>query len=269
MGIKGVDDIVSKLEDSYISVNVTLDTLQAYKVSELFNPANFKEDINHTRKSLRFKINKLNSEFIIKEQEIENLQALITMTETRIREAESASSSRNSSPSRQVVRFNADSMKPQILNYSEATVTSVSEHMRRVQDRVQNMFPNGYSFINYKSNFITTLDKQFSLKSDRFDGCKTEEDMSEMMNELMELKYPSHLRKIDALNPTINSNEEASSMLKRMVVTFNEAKMAQSHWENNLLHLFLKHLPDNEVFRKQREWVSKYLSELSDKGANR
>merc|ERR1712239_23566 len=34
------------------------------------------------------------------------------------------------------------------------------------------------------------------------------------------------------------------------------------------LHVFLKHLPDNEVFRKQREWVSNYLSELSIKGAN-
>merc|ERR1711954_160132 len=84
----------------------------------------------------------------------------------------------------------------------------------------------------------------------------------------MELKYPIHLCKIDALNPTIISNEEASSMLKRMVVNFTEAKMAQSHWENNLLHLFLKHLPDNVVFRKQREWVSNYLSELSNKGAN-
>merc|ERR1711954_57589 len=169
---------------------------------------------------------------------------------------------------RQVVRSNADSMKHQILNNSEATVSTVSEHMRRVQDWVQNMFPNGYSFINYKSNFISTLDKQFSLKSDRFDGCKTEEDVSDMMNEFMELKYPIHLRRIDALNPTINYNEEAQSMLKRMVVTFNEANMAQSHWENNLLHLFLKHLPDNEVFRKQREWVSNYLSELSNRGAN-
>merc|ERR1711954_394127 len=99
--IKGVDDIVSKLEDSYISVNVTLDTLQAYKVSDLFNAANFREDIDHTRKSL---INKLNTEFVMKKQEIENLQALITMTETRIREAESAGSSRNSSPSSPVVR---------------------------------------------------------------------------------------------------------------------------------------------------------------------
>merc|ERR1712081_161757 len=26
-----------------------------------------------------------------------------------------------------------------------------------------------------------------------------------------------------------------------MIVTFEEAKMAQSHWKNNLLHLFLKH----------------------------
>merc|ERR1712081_165864 len=262
------DDIVSKLDDSYIAVNVTLDTLQAYEVNDLFNAANFREDIDHIHKSLKFKIKKSNTEFVIKEQEIENLQALITMTETRIREAESAGSSHNSSPSRPVVRLNADSMKPQILNYSEATVTTVAEHMRRVSDWVQNMFPNRYSFANYKSNFISTLNKQFTLKSDRFDWYTTEEDASDMMNDIMELKYPIHLRRIDALNPTIITNEEASSMLKRMVVNFTEAKMAQTHWENTLLHLFLKHLPDNEVFRKQREWVSNYLSELSNKGAN-
>ena len=77
-----------------------------------------------------------------------------------------------------------------------------------------------------------------------------------MMNDLMELKFPIHLCGIDALTPSINSNEEASSLLKRMVVSFTEAKMSQTHWENALLHLLLKHLPDNEVFRKQREWVS-------------
>ena len=132
--IKGVDEIVSKLEDSYIPVNVTLDILQGYEVSDLFNPANYKEDIDHTRRNLRYKIDKLNTDFVIKKQEIENLQSLISMTEARIREAESASSSRNSSPTRPVVRSNADSMKPQILNYSEATVTTVAEHMRRVLD---------------------------------------------------------------------------------------------------------------------------------------
>merc|ERR1711954_592989 len=51
--IKGVDDIVSKLDESYISINVTLDTLQAYEVSDLFNAANFREGIDHTRKRLR------------------------------------------------------------------------------------------------------------------------------------------------------------------------------------------------------------------------
>ena len=43
--------------------------------------------------------------------------------------------------------------------------------------------------------------------------------------------------------------------------------MGQAHWENILLHLLLKHLPDNKVFRKQRAWISNYLSELSSHGA--
>ena len=102
--IKGVDEIVSKLEEAYITVNVTLDILQGYEVSDLFNPANYKDDIDHTCKNLRYKIEKLNTEFTIKKQEVENIQALISMTEARIREAESASSSLNSSPSRPVVR---------------------------------------------------------------------------------------------------------------------------------------------------------------------
>merc|ERR1711954_44108 len=138
------------------------DTLEAYEVSDLFNAASFKEDIEYTRKSLKNKISKLNKDFLIKKQEIENIQALIAITEARSKEAESAGSSRNSSPSRQVVRSNADTMKPQVLNYSEATVTSVSKHMLQVQDWVHNMFPNGCSFVNYKINFISTLNKQFS-----------------------------------------------------------------------------------------------------------
>ena len=66
--IKGVDEIVSKLEEAYITVNVTLDILQGYEVSDLFNPANYKDDIDHTRKNLRYKIEKLNTEFTIKKQ---------------------------------------------------------------------------------------------------------------------------------------------------------------------------------------------------------
>ena len=125
--------------------------------------------------------------------------------------------------------------------------------MQRVSDWVQNIFPNGYSFPNYLSNFISSVDKQFAIKSERFSQCKTKEDVADMMNDLMELKFPIHLCRIDCLNPSINSNEETSSFLKRMIVSFTEANMSQTHWENILLHLLLKHLPDNEVFRKQRE----------------
>merc|ERR1711954_126437 len=139
--------------------------------------------------------------------------------------------------------------------------------MQRVSYWVQNIFPNGYNFPNYLSNFISSVDKQFTIKSERFSQCKTKDDMADVMNDLMELKFPIHLRRIDCLNPSINSNEETSSFLKRMIVSFTEAKMRQTHLENIILHLLLKHLPDNEVFRKQRKWISNYMSELLGQGA--
>ena len=84
-----------------------------------------------------------------------------------------------------------------------------------------------------------------------------------MIDEITEVKFPIHSRRIEALNPSILSNEEASSFLKRMLVSFTDAKMAQAHWQNILIHLLLKHLPENEVFKKQRDWLSNYLSKLS------
>ena len=73
---------------------------------------------------------------------------------------------------------------------------------------------------------------------------------------------------MDAINPTLRSNEEASSFLKRTLVDFTDAKMAQAHWQNFLIHLILKHLRDSDVFKKQRDFLSSYLSEISiNKGA--
>ena len=87
--------------------------------------------------------------------------------------------------------------------------------------------------------------------------------MAEVLDKIMELKFPIHSCRIECLNPSILNNEGTSSFLKHMLVSFTDAKMAQAHWQNILLHLLLKHLPENEVFRKQREWISNYLSELS------
>ena len=126
--VKAVDDILEKLEEANITVNVTLDILKDYGVSDQFNPAHFSDDIEYTQNNLWYKIDKLQTEFTIRKQEIENCQALISITESRLKETESVSS-RNSSPSRPVVRSNADSLKQPIMNYSEATVTTVAEHM--------------------------------------------------------------------------------------------------------------------------------------------
>ena len=95
--VKAVDDILAKLEEANITVNVTLDILKDYGVSDQFNPAHFSDDIEYTRKNLRYKIDKLQTEFTIRKQEIENCQSLISITESRLKETESVSS-HNSSP---------------------------------------------------------------------------------------------------------------------------------------------------------------------------
>ena len=70
-----------------------------------------------------------------------------------------------------MVRSNADSLKPQTLSYSAATVTTVKEHMKRVEDWINNIYPGGYTFQHYLSNFMSTIDRHFSIKADRFKSC--------------------------------------------------------------------------------------------------
>ena len=190
--VQAVDEIIAKLEESNINVNVTLDILKDYGEHENFNPTDFADDIDYTRRSLRYKIDKLQNEYVIRKTEIENCQSLIALTESRQQKLSSVTSSRNSSPTRPLVRSNADSLKPPILNYSEATVTTVAEHLQRVSDWVNNIFPGGYNFPNYLSNFISSIDKQFSIKAERFSSCKTEDDVADVLDELMELKFPIH-----------------------------------------------------------------------------
>ena len=128
--VQSVDEIIAKLEESSVNVNVNLDILKDFGQLDNFNPEDFTEDIEYTRRSLRYKIEKLQNEFLIRKTEIENSQALIALTESRMQKSSSVSSSRNSSPTRPLVRSNADSLKPPILNYSETSVTTVKEHLQ-------------------------------------------------------------------------------------------------------------------------------------------
>ena len=76
--------------------------------------------------------------------QMENAQSLILLTQAKLEKSASSTSSRNSSPQRSyMVRSNADSLKPQTLSYSAATVTTVKEHMKRVEDCINNIYPGG------------------------------------------------------------------------------------------------------------------------------
>ena len=135
--------------------------------------------------------------------------------------------------------------------------------MKRVNDWILNLYPNGYSFSHYILKFTSSIYLEFSIKGDRFEGCRIDQDLKDQIEDIMEVKYPIHFRRMDAINPTLRSNEEASSFLKRTLVDFTDVKMAQAHWQNLLTHLILKNLPNSDVFEKQGDFLSSYLSEIS------
>ena len=57
--VQAVDNILAKLEEWNINVNVTLDLLKDYGENNNFNTTHFSDDIEYTRKNLRYKIDKL------------------------------------------------------------------------------------------------------------------------------------------------------------------------------------------------------------------
>ena len=182
--MESIDQIIYKLEESSVNINVNLDIIKDFQEIDGFDPDDFSDDIQYTRRNIKYKLEKLQNKFLICKTEIENAQALIVLTESRMQKSTSVSSSRNSSPARPLVRSNADSLKPPMLTYSEATVTTVKEHLQRVEDWINNIFPGGYTFPHYLSNFMSTVNPQFLIKANRFKSCKTEDDLAEVLSKL-------------------------------------------------------------------------------------
>ena len=262
--ISTIELIAQKVEESSDSININLDLIQNTEDLQGFDPDDYEDDITYFRRNIAFKMDRLQSEFLAGKIQLENAQSLISMAKAKMEKSASTSLSRNSSPVRPYIMWsNADSMKPPTLSYSSATVSNVKEHMKRVNDWIPNLYPNGYSFSHYKSNFTSSIDLKFSIKGDSFEGCRMEQDLKDQIEYIVEVKYPIHTRRRDAINPTLRSNEEASSFLKRTLMDFTDAKMAQAHWQNLLIHLILRNLPNSDVFKKQCDFLSRYLSEIS------
>ena len=105
------------------------------------------------------------------------------------------------------------------------------------------------------------IDTEFSIKANHFDNnCHTEKDVKDEVE--MEIKFPIHTRRMASIKPILRSNEDASSFMKWVLVNFDIEKMAQCHWENLLTHLILNNLPDTDKFKKQRDTIASYLSEI-------
>ena len=135
--------------------------------------------------------------------------------------------------------------------------------MEHVEGWITNLYPSGYSFSHFKLNFPSTLDMKFSIKANHFDGCLTEQDTRDEIENIMEVKFPIHTWRMEGIKPIWCSNEDASSLFKHTLVDFDRAKMAQCHWQNLLTHLILNNLPDTYTFKKQRDYLASYLSEIA------
>ena len=138
----------------------------------------------------------------------------------------SQNSYRSSSPARTfVMRSNADSMKPSTLTYNSATLVNVADHLRRVDDCMQNRYPSGYSFALFKSNFNSTIDEEFSCKALHFDRCKSENEVKEEAESIMEIKFPIHTCCMACIKPVLKSNKVASSFFSQVELDFENSKM--------------------------------------------
>ena len=130
-------------------------------------------------------------------------------------ESRSLPNSRSSSPSHGFIRSNADSMKPKVLTYSGVTLISLQDHMRLIKDWISNMFPNGYSINQYRSNLNSTLDQEIRVRCAYFESCTSVEAIQNSLDLMMESKFPIHVRRLEAINPKLRSNEDATTFLSR------------------------------------------------------
>ena len=169
-----------KVEDNSDSISINLDLIQNTEDLQGFDPQDYEDDITYIRRNTAFKMESLQSEFLARKIALDNAQSLISIAKTKLEKAASTNWSRSSSPVRPyIMRNNANSMKPSTLSYSSATLSSVKEHLCRVDDWISNLHRNGYPFSHYKSNFTATIDIKFSFKGNNFEGCKTEQDLKQ------------------------------------------------------------------------------------------
>ena len=263
--LKDIEEYMSKIEENNATISMNADLIQNTSVSQYFDPNIYQPDIAFIRATSEHKWDTIQSELLEGMVALDNAKS--TQANTKIRwDRSSANSSRSSSPNRPLImRSNADSLKPSILTYNNANLLNVKDHLRRVDDWMSNLYPNGYTFSLFKSNFNSKIDSEFSLKANHFDGCKSEQEVKDEVNNIMEIKFPVHVRHMAAIKPALRSQEDASTFMYRVQEEFKNVKMEVCSSENLLVGIMLNTLPDTETFKKARDFISAYTSEIGRK----
>ena len=173
----------------------------------------------------KYKFNVLDASISEKMRALDIIKTAIS-NKIAMNHKDSLPSSRSSSPTRSLnIRTNADSMKPATLSYASATLVLISDHLSSVEDWILNMFPNGSTVNQYKSNLNSTLDQEFHRKTKKFESCNSIEAIHKSIKKLMEIKHPIHLRRMECIKPTMRPNKEASTYFSRIELDFENAKM--------------------------------------------
>ena len=98
--IDTIDAIAHKLEEASDNINVNLDLTENFQDLDGFDPREYQEDISYLRRSVKYKIDNLQEDFLTRKIQMENAQSLILLTQAKLEKSDSRSLSRNSSPQR-------------------------------------------------------------------------------------------------------------------------------------------------------------------------
>ena len=82
--IDAIEAIAQKVEESSDSININLNLIQKLEDLDRFDPREYKKDIKYFRKSVKFKMDNLQGDFLTQKIQLENAQSLISMAQAKL-----------------------------------------------------------------------------------------------------------------------------------------------------------------------------------------
>ena len=150
-----IEHEIAEFNPHNVTINVNAAEILANDDEDDFDPEEYRQDVEFITKMCKYKFKQLDANI---SEKMRALDIIKTAIENKIA-SNSLPSSRSSSTTRSGnTRNNTDSMKPATLPNNTTTLVLIADHLSSVQDWMLNMFPNGSTGDQYKSNLNSTLD---------------------------------------------------------------------------------------------------------------